>query len=83
MTNINFNFLKSGTFWSTVVLILSGAFTVVYKEYPTDLWLGSIVSVLAFISSNYFHQGEVTAAATASAAASVAAGKATPVSGQK
>lgn len=73
---INFSFFKSGTFWSSVVLVLSAIFTSLASQYPTVFWFGSIVSLLSFISVNYFHKQAVLGAARSSATL----GK--PVSGQ-
>jgi hypothetical protein len=74
--NFNFSFAKSPAFWSSVVLILSAVFTSLEAQYPTALWLGTIVSVLSFISVNYFHKAETLGAAKSSASLG------TPVSGQ-
>ena len=72
----NFSLLKSGAFWSSVVLGLSAVLTPLAIQYPNMLWVNIAVSVLSFLSVNYFHKQAVLAAATASATA----GKA--VSGQ-
>jgi hypothetical protein len=76
MTNFNFSFFKSPTFWSSVVLVLSAVFTSLYAQFPNVAWIGTGVSVLSFISATYFHKQEVVGAAQSSATL----GK--PVSGQ-
>ena len=58
----SFNFLKSGTFYSSVVLVLSAVFTSLAAQYPGVVWLGTIVSLLSFVSVNYFHRAAVIAA---------------------
>ncbi len=76
MNNFNFSFLKSPSFWSSVVLVLSAVFTSLNAQYPNVIWIGSAVSILSFISANYFHKQAVIGAAQSSATL----GK--PVSGQ-
>ena len=66
MSDFNFSFLKSPSFWSNVVLVLSAAFTALSTQYPSDTWIGSAVGVLSFISANYFHKQEVKMAAQSS-----------------
>jgi Co/Zn/Cd efflux system component len=66
MENFIYSHLKSKAFWSNVVLIVAAAFSILFKEYPTDLWLGSIVSLFAFISSTYFQKQAVLSAAQSS-----------------
>ncbi len=73
---MNFSFLKSPSTWSEVVLILSAVFTTLNAQYPTTVWIGTVVGILSFISANYFKKQEVMGAAQSS----VALGRA--VSGQ-
>lgn len=68
MENFNFSFLQSVAFWSKVVLVLSAFFTALYAQFPNVMWIGTIVSLLSFISATYFQKKEVVAAATSSAA---------------
>lgn len=66
MDTFSFSFIKSGAFWSSVVLVLSAVFTSLEAQYPNVLWIGSAVSVLSFISINYFHKQAVLSAAKSS-----------------
>lgn len=68
MNNFSFSFLKSGVFWSSAVLTLSALFTSLAAQFPNVLWIGTVVSILSFISLNYFHKSAVLSAAQTSAA---------------
>lgn len=64
----NYSFLKSKTFWSTVVVIGYNFFTVIVPIFPQVTWLSTVVDVLGFVSVNVFHVSGVNKAATDSAA---------------
>ena len=77
MTNItNFSFLKSAAFWSGAVSVVSAFLTALEAQYPAVAWIPAVVSILGFISMNYFHTSDVNKAV----AASLALGK--PAHGQ-
>lgn len=76
MENFNFSFVKSAAFWSKVILVLSAIFTPLYAQFPNVMWIGTVVSLLSFVSATYFQKKEIVAAAQSS----VTLGK--PVSGQ-
>lgn len=66
MDTFNFSFLKSYAFWAKAITLLSVIFTALSTQYPTEVFFGTIVSVLSLISSTYFQKQEVLAAAQSS-----------------
>lgn len=72
----NYNFWKSKTFWTTVIVIGYNFFTVIVPVFPQVTWLSTVVDVLGLVAVNIFHVSGINRAAVASANASV------PLSGQ-
>ena len=66
MNSFSFSFFKSGAFWSSVVLVLSAVFTSLATQYPAATWIGIVVTLLSFVSVNYFHKQAVLGAAVSS-----------------
>lgn len=76
MNLTNYSFLKSKTFWSSVIVIGYNFFTVIVPVFPQVPWISTIVDILGFVAVNIFHVSGISAAATSSAALGQ------PVSGQ-
>ena len=76
MNTASYSFLKSKTFWSTVVVIGYNFFTVIVPVFPTVPWISTVVDILGFVAVNIFHISGINAAAKSSAAIGQ------PVSGQ-
>jgi hypothetical protein len=73
---INYDILKSRTFWSAVIVIAYNFFATLVPLYPNVPWITVAVNVLGFVAVQYFHVAGITNAAQSSATL----GK--PVSGQ-
>jgi hypothetical protein len=64
---MNFSFLKSGTFWSIVVLCAYNLFSTLVPLFPNVSWLTFVVNALASVSALYFHKTAVVSALAAPA----------------
>ncbi len=61
--SMNYNLLKSRTFWSMVVVIAYNFFTTLVPLFPNVAWITLVVNVLGFLSASYFHVAGIKAAA--------------------
>ena len=77
---MNYNILKSRTFWLIVFAFLYNGYAAISGQLPGSVTV--IVDLVFSALQTYFHVAGVSNAAVASATASVAAAAPTPVSGQ-
>ena len=64
---MSYDFIKSRTFWTTVVVIGYNFFTTLVPMFPQVPWITTVVDVLGFVAVNIFHAAGVKNAALASA----------------
>lgn len=65
----SYNFLKSGAFWSVVVLVIYNSLISVAPLFPNVIWITVAINILGVISATVFNVRSVNRAARASARA--------------
>lgn len=64
---MDYNYLKSGAFWSVVLLVIYNSLVSIVPLFPNIIWLTVAINVIGVILTTAFHTAAVKRAARASA----------------